>query len=98
MMSRGVLAGTRNADHPDTSTPATPASAMVGRSGATDNRLALATASPRSWPCRTSGSLDAARDEIIEGRTRPAIRHMRQFDPGLPLEQFAGEMQRRAMA
>src|SRR5262249_23748937 len=60
------LAGTNNADHEDTSTPATPASAMVGRSGATDSRLALATAGARSWPVvsrifRTFGWLSGTR-------------------------------------
>ena len=41
MISWGVLAGTKNADDEETSTPATPASAMVGTSGATDSRLAV---------------------------------------------------------
>src|SRR5262249_23011404 len=107
MMSPGVLAGTKNADHEDTSTPATPASAMVGRSGATDSRLALATARARSWPWRTSGRLDAVKVIMasmragvrsLEGRSRPAIGHVGHFDAGFALEQFAGEMKRRTVA
>src|SRR6516165_390031 len=105
MMSLGVLAGTKNADHEDTSTPATPASAMVGRSGATDSRLALATARARSWPWRTSGRLDevklimaSMRPGMRSLKAGPAIGHVGHFDAGFALEQFAGEMERRAVA
>src|SRR5262245_28548409 len=51
--------------------PATPASVMVGRSGATESRLALATARPRSWPWRTNGRLDAVK--LIMASMRPGM-------------------------
>src|SRR5215471_17779034 len=103
MMSPGVLAGTKNADHEETSTPATPASAMVGRPGATESRLALATARARSWPWRTSGRLDAVKLNMASMRPgmrslKAAIGHVGHFDAGFALEQFAGEMERRAVA
>ncbi len=49
-ISGGVLAGTKNAYHAETSKPGTPASATDGNSGAVGKRLAVVTASPRNCP------------------------------------------------
>ena len=48
-ISAGVLTGTRNAYHDETSKPGTK-SATVGNSGAVGKRLAVVTASPRNCP------------------------------------------------
>jgi len=50
----------------------TPASAIVGTSGATDSRLAVVTESARNWPWRTSGRLDDVK--LIMASTRPGMR------------------------
>src|SRR5262249_329022 len=105
MTSPGVLAATKNSDQEETPTPATPAPVMVGRSSATESRLALARARARSWPWRANGRLDAVklimasmRPGMRSLKAGPAIGHVGHLDAGLALEQFAGEMQRRAVA
>src|SRR6516165_10784752 len=67
---RDVLPGTKNANHPVTSKPRTPASAALGRSGANWLRLAVVTASPRTWPLLICSSI--ALPPICRS-TRPAI-------------------------
>src|SRR6516225_3970859 len=67
---RDVLPGTKNANHPVTSKPRTPASAALGRSGANWLRLAVVTASPRTWPLLLCSSI--ALPPICRS-TRPAI-------------------------
>src|SRR5215831_13115803 len=57
MMAGGVLAGTKKANQVETSKPGTPASAMVGRSGAAGTRFAAVTANPRAAPFLTWGKL-----------------------------------------
>jgi hypothetical protein len=55
-ISGDVLAGTNKPCHDDTSYPGTPASSIVGNSGATGSLLALVTASARTWPDRIFSS------------------------------------------
>src|SRR4030088_3492187 len=59
MISGGVLAGTKNPNHDDTSKPDTPDSAIVGMSGRIAMRSLVVTASPRRVPLLTC--------EMIEG-------------------------------
>src|SRR5262249_60582037 len=50
MMAGGVLAGTKKANQGETSKPGTPASAMVGRSGAAGTRFAAGDPQTRAAP------------------------------------------------
>ncbi len=52
----GVAAGAKNANHVASSKPGRPDSAIVGRSGASGERVAVVTASPRSLPALMWGS------------------------------------------
>jgi len=63
------------------STPGNPASAVVGSSGAAPSRLALVTASTRSFagpcsfddlPVTLATATGFVRDQIVHGRTRAA--------------------------
>src|ERR1044072_3432274 len=56
IVAGGVLAGASRAFHSDISQPVTPASAMVGTSGAAGERCALVTASALTRPARAWGS------------------------------------------
>ena len=59
-MGCGVPAGASRANHDVASKPGNPASTMVGRSGALDERLSEVMAMPRTRPSRTSGRLAPA--------------------------------------
>src|SRR5262249_11681040 len=71
MISAGVLAGTKKANHDEVSYPGPPASAMVGPSGAAATRAAVVTPSARICPDRTSGRPEAMTANVQS--TRPAI-------------------------
>src|SRR5262249_2899120 len=71
IISGGVLAGTKKANHDEVSYPGTPASAMVGTSGAPATRAAVVTPSARNCPDRTSGRPEAMTANVQS--TRPAI-------------------------
>jgi len=58
-ISRGVLAGTNQPCQLDDSNPTSPLSATVGTSGSAAERLAPATASARTVPAATCGSVVA---------------------------------------
>ena len=64
-MSRGVRAGTSTAYQARTSNPGRPASAMVGSSGASDERFRLVTASARSRPAFANAMLVLMVSNII---------------------------------
>ena len=55
MMSFGVPAGASRPNHGTASKPGKPDSAMVGRSGASAERLIEVMASARNFPSRASG-------------------------------------------
>src|SRR5207253_8074722 len=67
--SDGVPAGAKTPCQDPTSNPATPDSASVGTSGATDERLAVVTASARSLPAFASGHAVVILSKVIA--TRP---------------------------
>src|SRR5207253_8858280 len=68
-ISGGVPAGANTPCQEPTSNPATPDSASVGTSGATDERLAVVTASARSLPAFASGHAVVILSKVIA--TRP---------------------------
>ena len=101
----GVPAGAIRPNQEIASKPGRPDSATVGRSGRTGERLSEVTASPRSWPSlhHRQDRADvlqrhrhAAADHV--GEDRAAIGHVDDVDAGQALEQFAGDVLRRADA
>src|SRR6478752_5300356 len=64
----GVLAGTKKPNHDDTSKPGTPASAIVGRSGTTEMRSLVVTASARTLPAFTCGRIDGMLSKVTSTR------------------------------
>src|SRR5258705_39601 len=70
----GVLAGTKKPNHDDTSKPGTPASAIVGRSGTTEMRSLVVTASARTLPAFTCGRIEGMLSKITS--TRPGMRSL----------------------
>ena len=64
MISFGVPFGATNPNHDCTSKPATPASPIVGTSGAEGERCALVTANARSLPAFTCGNAEGMLSNI----------------------------------
>src|SRR5262249_26136977 len=84
-----------------------PPSIMVGKSGASALRVALATPSARIFPARTSGSRPATSPNRMctSPATMPAtasgerlVRDVDEVGPGLQFEQFRGEVSEVAVA
>jgi len=73
-ISGGVLPGMNSPYQDEMSKPATPDSAMVGNSGASAERLAAVTASPRTCPPRDACSSEPV--VLIMASIRPAIRSL----------------------
>ena len=106
-ISGGVLAGTKNAYHPDTSKPGRPASAIVGTSGTAGARFADVTRQRTHLALLherhhrgdvVEEQVDAPGDEVLDRGRGAAIGDMHEIEAGRALEQLGGEMGRGAMA
>src|SRR5262249_50113835 len=105
MISAGVLAGTKKANHDEVSYPGTPASAMVRTSGAAATRAAVVTPSARNGPDPTGGRPEATTAPAQTRRTAStagqhgtaprrgaAVGHVGQIDFSEIFEQLAAHM------
>ena len=105
MIGFGVAAGAQISVQPTASKPGTPASAMVGTSGSAGTRVVERHAE-RTHPAGVDLADDAAgigehhrdmaRHHVVEAGRRAAIGDAVHLGAGHRLEQFGGEMDRRA--
>ena len=108
MIGRGVPAGAISPPQMPESKPGRPASAIVGRSGNSPARFAVAAASALTLPAAMCGAMvecrrehhgDASGNQVGRGLSAAAgVGHVRHLDVGQHLEQFAGQMRRAADA
>ncbi|HMJ31713.1 MAG TPA: hypothetical protein VK512_23615, partial [Xanthobacteraceae bacterium] len=101
MISGGVFAGAKSAYQDDTSKPGTPASAIGGRvrccrcalgSGHREATQLFSLDEGQHRADIVEHDVDPPGQQVVEGGSRAAIRHVQHLNPGHALEQFAGEV------